>query len=123
MKQKASGRAWGVMLRALGVWVAVVFGCRLVLVGWGCGGQSAGVPPEIAEGRPPVIGHLEMRNEVVTIMSGYGGPVYTITAEDGGILAEQLSEQEMKAISPRIYRLLKSSYAGGRKATPIWAGL
>jgi len=80
------------------------------------------VQPESPEGKLPVIVYLEMRNEVVTVMSGYEGPVYTVTTKDGRILGKQLSEQELQVKLPNIYRFLKTSYADGEKGRVIWAG-
>jgi hypothetical protein len=64
-----------------------------------------------------------MRNEVVTVISGYEGPAYTVTAKDGRILGEYLSEQELRAKLPDIHRFLKTSYAEGEKAGAVWAGI
>jgi hypothetical protein len=78
---------------------------------------------QIPEHKRPVIVHLEMRNEVVTVMSGYEGPAYTVTAKDGRILGEYLSEQELRARLPDIHRFLKTSYAENDKASVVWAGI
>jgi hypothetical protein len=63
-----------------------------------------------------------MRNEVVSIMSGYQGPVYTVTTKDGRILGKHLTEQELQVKLPNIYHFLKTSYANDEKGSAIWAG-
>jgi hypothetical protein len=102
--------------------VVLIF-CWLMLIGSGCGNRSARVQTETPEDRHPVIVHLEMRNEVVTVMSGYEGPAYTVTAKDGRILGEHLSEQELRAELPDIHRFLKTSYAENEKTSVAWAGI
>jgi hypothetical protein len=97
--------------------------CWLMLIGSGCGNRPARVQTETPEDKCPVIVHLEMRNEVVTVMSGYEGPAYTVTAKDGRILGKCLSEQELRAKLPDIHRFLKTSYAENEKAGAVWAGI
>lgn len=96
--------------------------CWLIFIGSGCGTQSGRVQPESPEDKLQVIVYLEMRNEVVTVMSGYEGAVYTVTTKEGRILGKQLSEQELQVKLPNIYRFLKTSYADGEKGRAIWAG-
>jgi hypothetical protein len=55
-------------------------------------------------------------------MSGYEGPVYTVTTRDGGILGKDLSERELQVKLPDIYHFLKTSYADDGKGSAIWAG-
>ena len=102
--------------------IVILILCWLILIGSGCGTQSGRVQTENLEDNLPVILYLEMRNEVVSIMSGYEGAVYTVTTKDGRILGKQLSEQELQVKLPNIYRFLKTSYADGKKGWAIWAG-
>ena len=102
--------------------IVILILCWLIFIGSGCGTQSGRVQPESPEGKLPVIVYLEMRNEVVSIMSGYEGSVYTVTTKDGRILGKQLSEQELQVKLPNIYRFLKTSYADDGKGSAIWAG-
>ncbi len=102
--------------------IVIFIVCGLVLIGSGCGEQSGRVQTENLEDKLPVIIYLETRNEVVSIMSGYEGPVYTVTTRDGGILGKDLSEQELQVKLPNIYRFLKTSYADDEKCNAIWAG-
>jgi len=55
-------------------------------------------------------------------MSGYEGPVYTVTTRKGEILGKHLSEQELQVKLPNIYHFLKTSYADDEKVSAIWAG-
>ena len=102
--------------------IAILINCWLILIGSGCGKQSARVQTENREDKLQVIVYLEMRNEIVTIMSGYEGPVYSVTTKDGRILGEHLSEQELQVKLPNIYHFLKTSYADDEKGSAIWAG-
>ncbi len=96
--------------------------CWLILIGSGCGEQSGRVQTENTKDNFPVIVCLETRNEVVSIMSGYQGAVYTVTTKDGRILGKHLTEQELQVKLPNIYHFLKTSYAGEEKGRVIWAG-
>jgi len=102
--------------------IVILIVCGLMLIGSGCGEQSVRVQTENLEDKLPVIIYLETRNEVVSIMSGYEGPVYTVTTRDGGILGKHLSEQELQVKLPNIYHFLKTSYADDEKGSVIWAG-
>ena len=102
--------------------IVILILCGLTLIGSGCGVQSGRVQTGNLEDELPVIVYLEMRNEVVSIMSGYEGPVYTVTTKDGRILGKDLSEQELQVKLPNIYHFLKTSYADDEKGSVIWAG-
>jgi hypothetical protein len=101
--------------------VMLIF-CCFILIGSGCGEQSVRVQSENAEDKLPVIVSLETRNEVVSIMSGYEGPVYTVTTREGEMLGKHLSEQELQVKLPNIYHFVKTSYADDEKGSAIWAG-
>jgi len=103
--------------------IVILIFCWLILVGSGCGARSGRVQTGNPEDKLPVIVYLETRNEVVSIISGYQGPVYTVTTRDGRILGKQLSEQELQVKLPDIYHFLKTSYADGEKGSAIWAGI
>lgn len=94
----------------------------VVLVFSGCGERSAVRLTEHPRNTPPVIVHLQTRNEIITVMAGPDGPVYTVRAREGRMLGQRLSERELQAQLPKIYRFLKTAYAGDEKATVIWAG-
>ena len=102
--------------------IVILILCWLILIGSGCGTQSGRVQTENLEDNLPVILYLEMRNEVVSIMSGYEGAVYTVTTKDGRILERHLTEQELQVKLLNIYHFLKTSYADDEKGSVIWAG-
>ena len=102
--------------------IVILILCWLILIGSGCGEQSGRVQTGNLEDNLPVIVSLETRNEVVSIMSGYEGAVYTVTTKEGKILGKHLSEQELQVMLPNIYHFLKTSYADGQRGRMIWAG-
>ena len=101
--------------------VILVF-CWLIFIGSGCSERSVSLRTEITEDELPVIVYLKTRNEVVTVMSGYEGTIYTVTTKDGETLGEELSEQQLQVKLPDIYHLVKTSYADVEKCSAIWAG-
>ena len=102
--------------------IVILILCWFILIVLGCGVQSGRVQTGNLEDNFPVIVSLETRNEVVSIMSGYEGAVYTVTTRDGRILGKDLSEQELQVKLPNIYHFLKTSYADDEKGSAIWAG-
>ncbi len=102
--------------------IVILILCWLVLRGSGYGVQSGLVQTENLEDNLPVIVSLETKNEVVSIMSGYEGPVYTVTTREGRIIGKNLSENELQVKLPNIYHFLKTSYADDEKGSVIWAG-
>ena len=97
--------------------------CWLILIGSGCGNGSEGVHTGSPEGKLRVIVFLEMRNEVVTVMPGHEGLIYTVKTKDGWILGQHLSEQELQVKLPNIYHFLKTSYADDGRSGVVWAGI
>jgi len=102
--------------------IVILILCGLTLIGSGCGVQSGRVQTGNLDDNLPVIVSLETRNEVVSIMSGYEEPIYTVTTKEGSILGKQLSEQELQVKLPNIYHFVKTSYADDEKGSVIWAG-
>jgi len=94
----------------------------LILIVLGCNNRSALVQTEYPENKLPVIIHLEKRNEVITIMSGQEGLLYTVRTKDGRMLGQYLSEQELQAKLPDIYHFLKKSYADDKQSSVFWGG-
>ena len=94
--------------------------CWLILICLGCSNRSALMKSECLKNELPVIIHLEKRNEVVTIMSGREGLVYTVKTKDGRVLGQYLSEQEFQTKLPDIYNLLKKSYAENNERRTVW---
>lgn len=70
----------------------------------------------------PVIVILETRNEVVSIISGHEGLIYTVTTKDGRIVGQNLYEQELQSKLPDIYHFLKTSYANYGRSSAAWGG-
>ena len=102
--------------------IMILIFCWLILIGMGCEDKSARVQTENPDNELPVIIHLEKRNEVVTIISGQEGLLYTVSTKDGRMLGEHLTEQELQANLPDIYNSMKKSYAGGNQSGEIWIG-
>ena len=102
--------------------IIILILCWLLLMGLGCNNESARVKTENPEKEFPVIVHLEKRNEVVTIMSGQEGLLYTVSTKDGRVLGQNLTRQQLQAKLPDIYNSLKKSYAGGNKKDVFWGG-
>jgi hypothetical protein len=96
--------------------------CWLILTGSGCGNKPVSVHTGSPEVISPVIVSLETRNEVVSIISGYEGLIYTVTTKDGRILGQNLYEQELQAKLPNIYHFLKTSYANDGRSNAAWSG-
>jgi hypothetical protein len=59
-----------------------------------------------------VIGHLQTRDKIVTILRSEKGTVYTVKTKDGKILAENLSEQSLETKYPTVFRQMKNGLAG-----------
>ena len=89
--------------------VVISIFCFLVLTGSGCSDKPAAARIGMPKNKLPAIVHLETRNEVVTIMSGRDGLLYTVTTKAGWVLARNLTAQELRAKLPDIYHLLKNS--------------
>ncbi|MGD2095133.1 MAG: hypothetical protein PVH77_09030 [Phycisphaerales bacterium] len=94
--------------------------CGFIFIGSGCSRNTVSLQDENADSRFPVIVYLETKGKIVAVMSGYGRTIYTVTAKDGEILGEELSERELQAKLPEIYHLVKTSYTG--EESKIWAG-
>ncbi len=72
-------------------------------------------PSTETESAEPVVGHLKTRDKVITIRTGAAGPLYTVTSENGTVLATDLSPAELSARFPDLERVVKSGIAD-------WAG-
>jgi hypothetical protein len=66
---------------------------------------------QITEGKP-VITRIEFRNKLVTVKTGWNGPVYEVQDKAGNVLAAELSEQELQACEPELYRLIQTAVGG-----------
>jgi len=97
--------------------------CWFILTGSGCGNKSVSMNTNGPEVILPVIVSLETRNEVVSIISGHEGLIYTVTTKNGKILGQNLYEQELQVKLPNIYHFLKKSYADNGRTGAAWAGI
>jgi hypothetical protein len=59
-----------------------------------------------------VIGYMQSRDRVVTISQGPKGTVYTVKNKDGRVLAENISEKDLKEKYPSVYGQVKYGLAG-----------
>jgi hypothetical protein len=59
-----------------------------------------------------------MRERIVTVMAGSGGPLYNVTTHDGETLAPALTKEELRRSYPELYELLKA----GARVMPTRAG-
>ena len=96
--------------------------CWFILTGSGCGNKSVSMNTDSPEVILPVIVNLETRNEVVSIISGHEGLIYTVTTKDGRILGQNLHEQELQVKLPNIYHSIKTSYANNGRSSSAWSG-
>jgi len=68
--------------------------------------------PQASPQKAVVIGHLQMRDKVVTISKGEKGAIYTVKTKDGKLLDENLSEKNFQAKYPSLYDRLQDGRAG-----------
>jgi hypothetical protein len=64
---------------------------------------------------PPILGHLETQDRVVTLWAG-PQPCYTVRTKDGKMLADKISASELRACYPELARINDAT-------TVAWAGL
>ncbi|MCB0404687.1 MAG: hypothetical protein KDD51_07850 [Bdellovibrionales bacterium] len=66
----------------------------------------------ISISRPfPIVGYLEKRGKIITFKAGVSGPILSVEEKGGKILAEDVSEEELKEKDPALYQLVKSAIA------------
>lgn len=58
-----------------------------------------------------VLGHFVKRDKIITILSGSEGRRYTVKGKDGEVLAQGISEKDLLAAHPDLYRFVKSAMA------------
>jgi len=74
--------------------------------------QDENKKPQVTNKNSVVIGYMQSRNRVVTISQGPKGTVYTIKNKDGKVLAENISEKDLKEKYPSVYSQVKYGLAG-----------
>ncbi len=58
-----------------------------------------------------VLGHFVKRDKVITILSGSEGRRYTVKSKDGKVLSQGISEKDLLAAHPDLYRFVRSAIA------------
>jgi hypothetical protein len=84
--------------------------------------EEEAVVSQAKEGEQPdgtLIGHLETRDQVISITAGPGGPLYTIRSNEGQEIAMHLTEEELAARFPDLHEQIEKSMADPK----IWAGI
>ena len=59
-----------------------------------------------------VIGTMQSRNRIVTVMTGPEGIVYSIATKDGHSLFENISPEKLKAQAPVLHDFIERGLAG-----------
>ncbi|HEX2568681.1 MAG TPA: hypothetical protein VH877_03910 [Polyangia bacterium] len=75
----------------------------------GCGAPLVESGGETANGA--VIGHLQSRNHKLTLHASADGARFTVRANDGHVIASDLSLDELSAQHPELFRLYQDSVA------------
>jgi len=74
--------------------------------------QDENKKPQVTDKNSVVFGYLQSRDRIVTISRGPKGTFYTIKNKNGKILAEDISEKELKEKYPSVYSQVKYGLAG-----------
>jgi hypothetical protein len=59
-----------------------------------------------------VLGHIETRDNKMTIHSGQHGPRFTVADKSGQVLAAGLTAEQLAKSQPQLHKVYKSSMAG-----------
>ncbi len=65
----------------------------------------------------PIIGHLEMKEKSLTIYRGERGSYYTIRAKDGAVLADKITEAQLRYSFREVHQRLEGGLA---RTWAIW---
>ena len=60
----------------------------------------------------PVIGILETTDRIIVILAGPEGPRYSIKSRAGQMLGSNLTDKQLEAADPEIYKLIQQALAG-----------
>ena len=71
--------------------------------------SESGNSPESITG--PVIGHLKTNDKLITIQVRPDGPLYTVTSNEGVVLAVDLPEKELVAKFPELKEVIEQGVA------------
>ena len=75
-------------------------------------------PEEGEQSKGSVIGRLKTRDQVITITTGTDGLLYTIKSKEGGLIALNISGEELASRFPDLHEQMEKSLADPK----IWAG-
>ena len=75
-------------------------------------------PEKGEQSKGSVIGHLKTRDQVITITAGPDGSLYTIKSKEGGMIALNISDEELASRFPDLHEKIEKSLADPK----IWAG-
>jgi hypothetical protein len=70
-----------------------------------------------------VIGHLQHRDQIVTIKTGEQGTVYSVQNKDGKVLFENLTAEQLKTQSPETHGFIEAAEAGSADLRPSKSNL
>lgn len=100
-----------------GLAIALGWGCSLEKPAQqGCTGKSSAQAAEksTAPGaaNQPVIGILKTTDRIIVILAGPEGPRYSIKSRAGQMLGSNLTDKQLEAVDPDIYKLIQQALAG-----------
>jgi len=89
-----------------------VFVCLMISLLAGCGNDQADVPEAVeTEGDAMVLGYLNTKDYRITITLGSDEPLYTISAQNGNVLARDLVLLELSVRFPELQQVVETGMA------------
>ena len=83
------------------------------------GPTTTSVPlPAHVDGRPTIV-HLVNRSEVVTVMAGPTGPLYSATTQDGTLLVSGATLDQLREQHPDVYKRLHPAITASNDDAPV----
>jgi len=76
----------------------------------------------VADDATPSIVHLAFRDHIVTIHSSSHGPRYSVHANSGELLGDNLTDEQLLSTHPTLHSHIQSSFASDPSVSFIWAG-
>jgi len=97
----------------------------IIALGWGCSlekpaqqgcigksdAQAAEKSTAPGAASQPVIGILETTDRIIVILTGPEGPRYSIKSRAGRMLGSNLTDKQLEATDPEIYKLIQQALA------------
>jgi len=114
-------------MKAVSVVLGILAVCVALMIAGGLsaqvGDQKASEPDKLkageqeigqkaSAGKDGVIGYLESRDKIVTLLQGPKGTLYTVKTKDGKTLAAKLSEKDFQTKYPALHDQVKHGLAG-----------